>query len=137
MKVRKGDLVKVIVGKDAGKISKVLRVYSKGLKVLVENVNVVRKHQKGDGRLVKSGIVEVMKPLDISNVKLVCPNCSEATKVGYKVVDGKKVRICKKCGSVIDTRLVKSKGETKSGKVKSKSVERSGVKKRKTRTKKD
>lgn len=100
MKIRVGDIVKVLRGKDAGHSSVVERVYPKSKKVLIKGVNEVKRHlkvnDKGEG-----GIVTISKPLDASKVMVVCPDCGKPTRIGYKVVDGKKVRFCKKCSKVI------------------------------------
>jgi large subunit ribosomal protein L24 len=100
MKVKKGDKVKIISGKDKGKDSIVEKVYVKKDLVLVENINVVTKHVKPT-RDNKGGIIKVNRPVHISNVMVICSKCQKQTRVGYKEFDGKKVRICKKCGDVI------------------------------------
>lgn len=101
-KIKKGDLVEVISGKDKGKRGKVLRVIPKEMKVIVEGVNIVKRHQRPNPRMREGGIVEREAPIYASKVMLVCPNCSQRTRVGFKVVEGKKVRYCKKCGEIID-----------------------------------
>jgi len=101
MKIKKGDLVLVITGKYKGKKGKVLRVLPKEKKVVVENVNVVKKHQKPRGRRQKGEIITIFAPFDISNVKLLCPHCQKATRVGFKIKEQKKVRVCKKCKAEI------------------------------------
>ena len=101
-KIKKGDLVEIISGKDKGKRGKVLRVIPKEMKVIVEGVNIVKRHQRPNPRMREGGIVEREAPIYASKVMLVCPNCSQRTRVGFKVVEGKKVRYCKKCGEIID-----------------------------------
>ena len=101
-KIKKGDLVEVISGKDKGKRGKVLRVMPKEGKVIVEGVNMIKRHQRPNPRMKEGGIIEKEGPVYASKVMLVCPNCGQRTKVGFKVVDGKKVRYCKKCGEIID-----------------------------------
>jgi len=101
MKLKKGDTVKVVAGKDKGKISKVQKVLPKAGKVLVEGVNQYKRHLKGRGQ-VKSQIITITKPLPVSNVALVCPKCSKPTRVGYAMMQEKKVRFCKKCKQDID-----------------------------------
>jgi len=101
-KIKKGDLVEVISGKDKGKRGKVLRVIPKEMKVIVEGVNIVKRHQRPNPRMREGGIVEREAPIYASKVMLVCPNCGQRTRVGFKVVEGKKVRYCKKCGEIID-----------------------------------
>ncbi len=90
----------VITGKYKGKKGTVERVYSDESKVLVEGVNVVTKHMKPTAK-AGGGIIKVNRPIDISNVMLVCPKCGKPTRVGYKVENNKKYRYCKKCGEVI------------------------------------
>lgn len=105
-RIKKGDTVEVIAGKDKGVRGAVLRVIPKKDRVVVESVNVVKKHQKpvqaGRGQ-VQPGIIEFEAPIHLSNVMIVCTQCSEKTRVGYRVTeDGKKVRVCRKCGADID-----------------------------------
>lgn len=100
MKIKKDDTVKLLVGKDLGKSGKVLRVLAKEGKVLVEGLNIFKRHIRRRGRS-QGGIIELAKPVDISNVLLVCPNCSKTTRVGYKIENNVKYRICKKCKEVI------------------------------------
>jgi large subunit ribosomal protein L24 len=102
-KIKRDDTVIVISGKDKGKRSKVLRVIPKDKKVIVDNVNVVKKHQRPTQKMREGGIIEQPSPIDISNVMLVCPNCDQKTRVGFKFLeDGSKVRYCKKCGEIVD-----------------------------------
>lgn len=98
MKLLKGDTVKVVAGKDKGKIGKILRAYSKEEKVLVENVNQYKRHLKKRTEGGNSQIVTITKPLPLSNISLICPKCSKVTRVGFKIEKGKKIRFCKKCG---------------------------------------
>ncbi len=105
-RIKKGDTVEVIAGKDKGVRGAVLRVIPKKDRVVVESVNVVKKHQKpvqaGRGQ-VQPGIIEFEAPIHLSNVMIVCTQCGEKTRVGYRVTeDGKKVRVCRKCGADID-----------------------------------
>ncbi|MGX7196291.1 50S ribosomal protein L24 [Enterococcus olivae] len=102
MFVKKGDKVKVITGKDKNKEGVVLEALPKKDKVVVEGVNIVKKHQKPSQAAPQGGIVEFEAPIHISNVMLIDPTNGEATRVGYKEVDGKKVRVSKKTGEVID-----------------------------------
>jgi len=102
-KIKRDDTVIVISGKDKGKKSKVLRVIPKDKKVIVDNVNVVKKHQRPTQKMREGGIIEQPSPIDISNVMLVCPNCDQKTRVGFKFLeDGSKVRYCKKCGEIVE-----------------------------------
>ncbi len=102
VKVKKGDLVRVIVGKDKGKEGKVLRVIPRENKVIVENVHIVKRHQRPTQRLREGGIIEREAPIHASNVMVVCPSCNKPTRIGYKFVEEKKVRYCKKCGEIVD-----------------------------------
>lgn len=102
MFAKKGDKVKVITGKDKNKEGVVLAAFPKKDKVVVEGINVVKKHQKPSQTAPQGGIVEMEAPIHVSNVMVVDPSNGEATRVGYKEVDGKKVRVSKKTGEVLD-----------------------------------
>ena len=93
---KKGDIVKVISGKDKGKEGKILSVDLKQNKVTVENVNMVTKHKKKD-KGADAGIIKVQAPIQESNVILVCPKCNAGTKISYKLIKDKKIRVCKRC----------------------------------------
>lgn len=108
MNIKKGDSVVVIAGKDKGKKGKVLEVSPKTSRVVVEDVNVLTKHRKPRSAQDKGGIVKNANPIDSSNVMVVCPACGKATRVAHKDVDGKKARICKKCGASLDKAFVKA-----------------------------
>lgn len=96
MKIRKNDNVKVMAGKDSGKTGKVLRVVGKDGKVLVEGINMYKRHiKKMAGH--EGTIIDMAKPVNISNVELICPACKKPTRVGFKTVGKEKIRICKKC----------------------------------------
>lgn len=99
-KIRKGDLVRVITGKDKDKEGKVLSVNAKNHTVLVEGINMVSKHTKPNAQNQTGGIVSQESSIDISNIMLVVDG--KATRVGFKVEDGKKVRVAKATGKVID-----------------------------------
>jgi len=101
MKVKKGDTVLIIAGKDKGKTGKVMRVLPKEAGVLVEGVNLKKKHvrPKRDGE--KGQVVQISAVLDVSNVMIICPKCGKATRVGYKTENDVKKRICKKCSQEI------------------------------------
>jgi large subunit ribosomal protein L24 len=101
MKIKKGDTVLVISGKYRGKTGKVLRAFPEERKILVEGVNLIKKHQRPKRAGEKGQIIEMPSPIDVSNVKLICPKCGKATRIGYKISGGKKSRICKKCGQEI------------------------------------
>ncbi len=97
MKIKKGDEVAVVVGKDKGKTGKVEKVYPKLDKVLVGSVNQYKRHKKARSQMQQSEIVTITKPLPVANVMLVCPKCHLKVRVGYMQTGQKKVRICKKC----------------------------------------
>lgn len=141
MNIKKGDTVYVITGKDKGKSGKVTAVYSDKNKVLIENVNIVTKHQKPKSQQDKGGIVKKPAPIDASNVMVVCPVCNKATRISHKEIDGKKARICKKCGASLDKEFVKqtkkeakksvakAKDENAKAEVKSENAKKSATKK--------
>ena len=101
MKIKKNDQVLIISGKDRGKKGKVLDVFPKEEKVVVEGGNIRKKHVKPKRSGEKGQVVETPAPIAVSNVKLICPKCGKLTRVGYKLVEDKKYRICKKCGGEI------------------------------------
>ena len=101
MKIRKGDKVKVLAGKDKGKTGKVLQVFVKRGRVSVEGVNLLFKNMRPKKQGEKGQVIPVPSPMDASNVKFLCPKCGKATRVGYKITDNKKFRICKKCQSEV------------------------------------
>lgn len=109
MKIKKGDQVQIQLGKDQGKTGKVLRVFPKEDKVLVEGLNVYKRHVGKKSGAKEGSILEISKPVNISNVILVCPNCKKGTRVGYKIEGKTKTRICKKCKEVIKVENVKIK----------------------------
>ena len=102
--IKRNDQVRIIAGRDKGKLGKVLKVDSKKSRVVVENVMFIKRHTRPNpGKNIKGGIVEREMPIHISNVKLICPSCHQPTRVGRLVLqDGQKVRICKKCAATID-----------------------------------
>lgn len=102
MHVKKGDKVQVISGKDKGKQGVILEAYPKKDRVLVEGVNVVKKHSKPTQLNPQGGIISQEAPIHVSNVMPIDPKTGQPTRVGYKVVDGKKVRIAKKSGEALD-----------------------------------
>ncbi len=109
MKLKKGDTVLIIAGKDKGRTAKVLKSLPKELKVLVDGINLKSKHVRPKKEGEKGQVVKVPLPLDISNAKFLCPKCGKAVRLGYKIVGDpsnssgqvKKFRICKKCQSEI------------------------------------
>ena len=99
MKIKKGDTVQVLSGNDKGKTGEVLEVIPKTEKVIVKGVNVRKKHVKPRKQGEKGGIISVECAIHSSKVNVVCPKCGKPARLGYKVEDGKKVRVCKKCGT--------------------------------------
>ncbi|HEX7165865.1 MAG TPA: 50S ribosomal protein L24 [Acidimicrobiales bacterium] len=98
LKIRKGDRVRVLTGKDRGKEGEVMRVLPDAGKVIVDGVNIAKKHQRATRQTQQGGIIDRDMPLPVSNVAIVCGSCNAATRVGYRFDDqGRKVRICKKC----------------------------------------
>ncbi|MGB3161467.1 50S ribosomal protein L24 [Carnobacterium sp.] len=102
MYIKSGDKVKVITGKDKGKEGVILKAFPKKDQVIVESINMVKKHQKPSQLNPQGGIIEMEAPVHVSNVMLIDASTGEPTRVGYKVEDGKKVRISKKTGEVLD-----------------------------------
>lgn len=107
MKIKKGDKVKILLGKDRGKEGKVEFVLGKSKKLFVGGVNLYKRSLRADALKrhgeTKGRIIDIPKPLDISNVALICPNCNKLTRVGFKTDGGAKVRICKRCGKEINS----------------------------------
>jgi len=118
MKIKKGDLVQVLAGKDRGKQGRIVEARPRDKSVIVENLNLAKRHTKprpvrdttrmGGAQIIPGGIIEKPMPLDVSNVMLVCPTCNQPTRVGVKEKDVKgelvRVRVCKRtgCGEEID-----------------------------------
>jgi len=101
MFVKTGDKVKIITGKDKGKEGTILAAMPKQNKVIVEGLNIMKKHTRPTGMGQEGGIVEKEAPIHVSNVQLIDPKTNESTRVGYKVEDGKKVRYAKKSGETL------------------------------------
>lgn len=101
MKIKKNDTVLIISGKYRSKKGKVLLSFPKDDKILVEGINIKKKHQKPKKSGEKGQIIEKPSPIHVSSVKLICPKCGQPVKVGYKIKEKKKYRICKKCGQEI------------------------------------
>lgn len=101
MKIKKNDNVKMLAGKDRDKTGKVLRVFPQERKVIVEGLNIVKKHSRPRKEGEKGQRVEVPRKITVSNVLLICPKCGKGTRVGFKVTEQDKHRVCKKCGAEI------------------------------------
>ena len=135
--VKLGDTVLVNSGKDSGKKGKVLAINKtkKGVRVVVEGVNIVTKAKKARTAQDKSELVKVEGSIDVSNVNVVCPTCGKPVRVKHAVVDGKKVRVCS-CGAVLDSKYVKDvKGAKKAAKSEDKAEEKKAEKPAKTEKK--
>lgn len=102
MKIKKGDKIAVITGKDKGKTGDVTRVIPSESKVVVSGINIAKKAFKATKKNPKGGIMEIAKPLEVSNVMLICSNCSKPARFSIsKAKDGKRIRTCKRCKSVV------------------------------------
>jgi len=102
MKLKKGDNIIVIAGKDKGRKGKIEKIFPKKGLVLLPGINVFKRHAKSRGEKQPGGIIDIIKPLPISNVALLCPRCGKPTRVGYQVSkDGTKSRICRQCQAII------------------------------------
>jgi large subunit ribosomal protein L24 len=102
--IRKNDNVVVTTGKDRGKRGRVVRIVTDTNRLIVEGVNMIKRHTKANPQKnVKGGVVEREAPLHASNVQLVCPECGKPTRIGKRILDdGRKVRVCRKCEGVVD-----------------------------------
>jgi large subunit ribosomal protein L24 len=101
MNLKKGDMVKVLTGKNRGKTGKVIHADQKGGRVSVEGVNTYKKHVKPKKQGEKGEVVELLRPMNISNVMLLCSSCRKPSRTGHRIENGKKVRFCKKCQAAI------------------------------------
>lgn len=101
LNVKKGDNVIVIAGKDKGKQGKVLSASPKNEKVVVEGVSMVKRHTKPSQKLPQGGIIEKEAPIHVSNVMPYCSNCKKGVRVGHVIENGKKIRVCRKCGKAL------------------------------------
>lgn len=149
MKIKKGDTIKVLYGKDSGKRGLVVAIDAKTHQVVVEGINVYKKHLKGDGKTRTSEIVSIEKPMMTSKVMLVCPHCDKPTRVGIKKEGKNVIRVCKKCGKDIVVAVKEEKKETAkkttakkpvkktTKKVEKKTIVKKTVKKTETKSKKE
>jgi len=101
MKIKKGDKVLIISGKDRGRIGKIIQVFPQKNKIVVEGMNLRKKHIRPKRGGEKGQIVQIPTPFDISNAKLICPKCGKPTRVGYKIIERRKLRSCKRCNQEI------------------------------------
>ncbi|MEF9988006.1 MAG: 50S ribosomal protein L24 [Christensenella sp.] len=101
MNIKKGDTAVVISGKEKGKQAKVLKVEPAKDRVVLEGTNMLTKHKKPKNQTTPGGIIKQEGAITASNVMVICPKCNKATRVGHEIKDGKKTRICKKCGATL------------------------------------
>jgi len=102
MKIKKGDEVLIIGGKDRGKTGKVEKALPSLSKIIVTGISTRKKHLKPSRKYPKGGILEFPAPIDVSDVKLICPKCSKPTRIGFEKVQDKKERMCKRCKEIIN-----------------------------------
>ncbi|MGB3976082.1 MAG: 50S ribosomal protein L24 [bacterium] len=103
VQIKKEDRVKVIAGKELGKIGRVLKVFPDSEKAIVEGINFIKKAERPSQKMAKGGIVQKEAPIHLSNLMVVCRNCNRASRLGRKKLDdGFSVRVCKKCGELLD-----------------------------------
>ena len=139
IRIKTGDNVKVISGDDKGKTGVVLSVNPKKNFVVVEGVNIVKKHKKARSAQDPGGIVQMPGNINASNVMIVCSTCNKATRISNAIIDGKKSRVCKKCGASLDLAISKKKvekKEAKASKEKTKVVNEEQIEEKKKETKK-
>lgn len=125
MKIKKGDTVVILTGKENGKTGEVLECFPKENKVTVKNLNIIVKHKKPRSAQDKGGIIKLEGKIEVSNVMVICPSCNKATRVSMEMTSDKKVRKCKKCGAVLDAKKVaksSKKEDKKESKVASKAA---------------
>jgi large subunit ribosomal protein L24 len=103
LKLKVGDTIKITAGKDKGREGKIEKIFPKQTKALIPGVNIYKKHVKGS-QGQKGGIYDIPRPLDFAKIALICPKCKKMTRVGFKIVDNNKSRVCKKCNKEIDTK---------------------------------
>ncbi|EKE15216.1 MAG: 50S ribosomal protein L24 [uncultured bacterium] len=101
MKIKKGDKIKITVGKDKGKGGVVEKVYKNSNKVLVTGMNLYKRHVKKNEKMPQGGIVEIPRAIDVSKLNVVCPKCGKITRIGFILEKNKKYRMCRKCDSKI------------------------------------
>lgn len=103
MKIRQGDQVIVVAGKEKGKRGRIKRVILQENRVVIDGVNFVKKHRRPRGQMDQGGIIEFEAPIHVSNVMLVCPHCKKPVRVGHELLpEGEKVRVCRSCEEVLD-----------------------------------
>ncbi len=98
MRLRKGDRVQVLTGKDRGHVGEIMRVLPKQDRVIVEGANVAKRHQRATRATMQGGIIDKDMPIHVSNVAIVCTSCGKHTRIGHRFDGDTKVRVCRKCG---------------------------------------
>ncbi len=136
LNVKKGDTVLVLAGKDKGKSGKVLVAQPADNSVVVAGVNIIAKHKKPRSAQDKGGIIKKEGKIDASNVQVICPTCGKATRINNVMVDGKKIRQCKKCSANIDEAAKKETKKTTTSKAAPKTTATKATAEKKTTTKK-
>ena len=101
LNLKKGDTVVVLSGKDKGKQGKIIQAFPKKNQLIVEDVNKVKRHTKPSLKAPQGGIIQKEMPLDACKLMLICPACNKPTRIAHKIIDGKNLRVCKKCGESI------------------------------------
>lgn len=101
MKIKKGDTVKIITGKDAGKTGKVIKAFPRRNKIIIEGLNLYKKHRRPRREGEQGEIIKIARPIDVSNAMIVCSSCKKTTRVGFKQEGDKKMRVCKKCNAIL------------------------------------
>lgn len=103
MKIHKNDTVLVIAGKDKGKKGKVRKAYPDKERIMIEGVNMIKRHSRTKGKTRQAGIIELEAPIHVSNVMVICNKCNKPARIGYRVLeDAKKARYCRNCSEIID-----------------------------------
>jgi large subunit ribosomal protein L24 len=103
MKIRKNDTVLIIKGKERGKKGKVRKALPKKNKIIIDGLNMIKRHSRTSGQARQAGIIELEAPLDVANVMIICNKCGKPSRIGHRFLgDGRKVRECRSCGEVID-----------------------------------
>lgn len=104
MKIKKDDFVIIKKGKDSGKKAKVVKVFPKLNKVMIENINKYKKHIKPSKKHPHGGIVDINSPVNTANIMIICPNCKKSTRIKFKISNNSKIRVCTKCSQSLDSK---------------------------------
>lgn len=101
MKLKTEDMVRILTGKDKGKMGSVEKIYFTSNKAIIRSINIVKRHYKPQKNSVKQGIVEKAMPISVSNLGLICQNCQKVTRIKFSIIDDNKMRLCRKCNEVL------------------------------------